>query len=106
MDDLIYARNVAAIDVFNASAWLGVVLVLEMDFWFQLKGTYKGKVLKVSNTLKGIFYTILFACAFAWGYTGVWLDIVDAMLWLFAFFFIEMNLLQWQEETREAEAPA
>ena len=106
LDDLIYARNVASIDIVNASVWLGVVAILEVDVWYQLKGGLKGTLLRVSNILKGIFYTILFGCAVAWGYTGVLLDFGDAFVWLFAFFFIEMNLFQWQQETEKAAATA
>ena len=104
LGDLAYARNVAFIDNFNSSAWLGVVVVLEVDVWYQLKGDYKGLLYKVSYILKAILYTILIGCAIAWGYTGVWLDITDAVLWLFAFFFIELNLFTWQQETEEEAA--
>jgi len=106
LDDLKYARNVAWIDIFNASSWLGVVLILEIDVWYQLKGLYHGLMFKISMIIKGILYTILFACAVAWGYTGVLLDFSDAVLWLFAFFFIELNLFQWQNETEEEAAAA
>ncbi len=102
LDDLIYARHVAWIEIFNASTWLGVVVLLEVDVWFQLKGDFKGLLFRISNVMKIILYTILFACAIAWGITGVLLDFADAALWLFAFFFIEMNLFQWQQETEEA----
>lgn len=106
VSDLVYARNVAAIDVVNATAWLAIVALLEVDVWYQLKRAYTGWLYGTSMVVKVILYTILFACALAWGYTGVWLDIVDAVLWLFAFFFIEMNLFQWHEETRSQAAPA
>ena len=103
---LVYARNVATIDIINASTWLGIVAILEIDVWYQLKGGLKGTLLRVSNILKVIFYTILFGCAVAWGYTGVLLDFGDAIIWLFAFFFIEMNLFQWQKETEQKVAAA
>lgn len=105
-EDLIYARNVSWIDIFNASTWLGVVVILEIDVWFQLEGTFEGRLYKISYILKIIFYSILFACAVAWGITGVFLDFADAALWLFAFFFIELNLFQWQQETEAAVATA
>ncbi|MEE8371716.1 MAG: hypothetical protein V3R73_06160 [Sphingomonadales bacterium] len=105
-ENLIYARNVSWIDIFNASTWLGVVVILEIDVWFQLEGTFEGRLYRVSYIFKIIFYSILFACAVAWGITGVFLDFADAALWLFAFFFIEMNLFQWQQETEAAEAAA
>ena len=101
MDELYYARNVAGIDVINASTWVAVVAIIELDVWLQLKGKLRGLVLKTSTYLKVIFYAILFACALSWGYTGVFLDFMDAFVWLFAFFFIEMNLVQWQKETKE-----
>jgi len=104
--DMIYALNVSWIDVVNSITWLAVVALLEVDVWFQLKGQFKGRLLQVSKVLKIILYTILFACALAWWYTGVFLDFSDAFLWLFAFFFIEMNLVQWQKETEEEAAKA
>jgi hypothetical protein len=100
-DTLVYARNVAWIDNFNSITWVCIVAILELDIWFQLKGMYKGRLMKVSNNLKIFFYSILFICAVAWGYTGIFLDFMDAFLWLFAFIFIEMNLFQWQQETEE-----
>lgn len=106
LEDLEYARNVGFIDNFNSTSWLGVVLVLEVDVWYQLKGDYKGLLYKVSYILKAILYSILIGCAVAWGYTGVLLDITDAVLWLFAFFFIELNLFTWQQETEEEDAEA
>ena len=105
LGDMIYARNVSWIDVINASTWLGIVAILEVDVWYQLKGGFTGLLLKASKISKIVLYTILFGCAVAWGYTGVLLDFGDAAVWLFAFFFIEMNLFQWQQET-ELEAAA
>ncbi|MCH8861126.1 MAG: hypothetical protein IID51_01275 [Proteobacteria bacterium] len=106
LNDLEYARNVAMIDIFNSTSWIGVVAVLGVDVWYQLKGNYSGLLLKVSNIAKVILYTTLFGCAAAWAYTGELLDITDAVLWLFAFFFIELNLFQWQQETEEEERAA
>lgn len=103
LETMNYARNVAWIDIINASTWLGIVAILEVDVWYQLKGGFTGLLLKASKISKIVLYTILFGCAVAWGYTGVLLDFGDAAVWLFAFFFIEMNLFQWQQET-ELEA--
>lgn len=104
LDNLEYARNVAMIDIFNSTSWIGVVAVLGVDVWYQLKGDYTGLLLKASNIMKVFLYTTLFGCAAAWAYTGELLDITDAVLWLFAFFFIELNLFQWQQETEEKVA--
>jgi len=105
LDVMDYSRNVASIDIVNASTWIIVVALLEIDVWYQLKGGYTGLLYKVSKYMKIVLYTILLACAVAWGYTGVLLDFGDAFVWLFAFFFIELNLFTWQQET-ELEAAA
>lgn len=99
LDVLVYARNVSWIDVINASSWLAVVLVLEVDVWYQLQDRFTGRIVKLSTAIKIVLYTALFGCAVAWGYTGVLLDFADSALWLFAFFFIELNLVQWQRDT-------
>jgi len=104
MADLNYAKWVSWIDVVNSIVWLLVVAMLEIEVWFKLKGVTKEHLLKASKLLKFVLYGILFACALAWWYTGVFLDFSDAFLWLFAFFFIEMNMVKWQEEIDEEAA--
>lgn len=102
-DRLTLTRELAWIDVINAGAWLGVVVILEVDVWFQLKGLLEGMLLKVSKLIKAILYSSLLGCAVLWGFLGGFLDFWDAFLWLVAFAFIEMNLFQWQQETLEQE---
>lgn len=99
-------RILAWIDVINSGAWLGVVIILEVDVWFQLKGLLEGTLLRTSKIIKIILYAILIFCAVAWGVLGDFLAFWDAFLWLLAFAFIEMNLFQWQQETREQEMSA
>ncbi|MEE8258297.1 MAG: hypothetical protein V3R20_01250, partial [Sphingomonadales bacterium] len=106
LENIKYAKNQAWIDIINASTWIFVVILLEVDVWYQLKGDYKGPLFKASKYIKIVLYTILFGCAIAWGYTGIFLDFSDAFIWLFAFFFIEMNLFQWQQETEQKAAAA
>ena len=86
-------------DVINSITWVGVVVILEVDVWLQLRGRFEGKVITLSNLVKGVFYSILFAAAAYWGALGDFLDFWDAFMWLVAFVFIEMNLFRWQAET-------
>ena len=90
----------AWVDVINSITWVGVVVILEVDVWLQLRGRFEGKVITLSNFIKAIFYSILFAAAAYWGALGDFLDFWDAFMWLVAFVFIEMNLFRWQAETR------
>ncbi len=89
----------AWVDVINSITWVGVVIILEVDVWLQLQGRFQGRVVTLSNLIKGTFYSVLFAAAAYWGALGDFLDFWDAFMWLVAFVFIEMNLFRWQAET-------
>jgi hypothetical protein len=99
-------RALAWVDVINAGVWLLVVLVLDLDVRLQERNRLEGSVLRISNALKVVFYSILFLAAVYWGVKGDFVDFWDAFLWLVAFFFIEMNVVEWRHETEAAEAGA
>jgi hypothetical protein len=52
--------------------------------------------------LKFILYSILLLAAIYWGIKGDFVDFWDAFLWLLAFFFIEMNVVEWRQEDQQA----
>lgn len=85
-------------DVANATAWLGVVAVLEVDVWMQLKGKLTAGFVRANKIAKVICYGTLVACAVQWQIEGGFVDVWDAYIWLIAFVFIEMNFFEWQEE--------
>jgi len=93
------AHRMAWVDIVNASNWLLIVAVLEIDVYLQLKGRFTGLPYKLSKIVKPILYGILFICAVIWGIDGEFIDFWDAFLWLLAFFFIEMNIFEWHSET-------
>lgn len=97
-------RALAWVDVINAGVWLLIVLVLEFDVRLQEKNQLEGAVLKTSNMLKIILYSILFLAAVYWGIKGDFVDFWDAFLWLVAFFFIELNVVEWRQETEAEQA--
>lgn len=99
-------RNLAWLDVINSAAWILVVLVLEIDVQLQERNRYEGIALYISNALKGVLYTILLLAAVYWGIDGDFVDFWDAFLWLVAFFFIEMNVIEWRQEEHEKIAPS
>lgn len=94
----------AWVDVVNATVWLAVVLILEIDVRLQERGLYEGLVLHASTVSKLLLYSILFIAAVYWGIYGDFVDFWDAFLWLLAFFFIEMNVVEWRHETLEEQA--
>jgi len=96
--------KLAWVDVINAAVWLLVVLVLEIDVRLQERNRYEGLALRLSNITKVILYAILFVAAVYWGVYGDFVDFWDAFLWLLAFFFIEMNVVEWRQEELEEQA--
>lgn len=100
-------RILAWTDVINASAWILVVIVLEVEVRLQLKGRLTDAIVDGTRYVKYVLYATLFAAAAYWGYGGKFLDFWDACLWLFAFIFIELNVFDWQQETQHTvESPA
>jgi hypothetical protein len=89
----------AWVDVINSVTWIMVVAILEVDVWLQLRDRFSGLVMAVSKYLKMVLYSILLAAAVYWWFLGDILDFWDSFLWIVAFFFIELNLFQWQAET-------
>jgi hypothetical protein len=89
----------AWVDVINSVTWIMVVAILEVDVWLQLRDRFSGLVMAVSKYLKMVLYSILLAAAVYWWLLGDILDFWDSFLWIVAFFFIELNLFQWQAET-------
>lgn len=100
------ARWLAWTDVINSATWILVCLVLEIEVRMQLRGTLSEHVMAVNRWLKYVLYGILFAAAAYWGAKGDFLDFWDAALWLFAFIFIELNVFEWNLETRDADRVA
>ena len=100
LEDWQAVQWLAWVDVINSITWVGVVVILEVDVWLQLQGRFQGRLVTLSNLIKAVFYSVLFAAAAYWGALGDFLDFWDAFMWLVAFVFIEMNLFRWQVETR------
>ena len=94
----------AMVDVINDGVWLLVVLLLETDVRLQEKGRFEGIALYLSTIAKFILYSILALAVVAWMVTGDFVDWWDALLWLVAFVFIELNVVEWRHESHEDAA--
>ncbi|NNC76801.1 MAG: hypothetical protein HKN77_02495 [Woeseiaceae bacterium] len=96
---LIDIQRLAWTDVINAGVWILVVIILEIDVRLQERKRLDGLILKSSNAIKFVLYSILMLAAIYWGIKGDFVDFWDAFLWLLAFFFIELNVIEWRQET-------
>ncbi len=94
------AYDLALVDVVNASAWILVVILLEIEVRLQLRGGVPEQFQWLMNGFKVVLYTTLALAAVYWGFEGEFLDFWDAALWLFAFVFIELNVFAWQQELK------
>lgn len=94
--------RLAWVDVINSATWLVVVALLELDVRLQEHHALRGAWLTFSKIAKYVLYPVLLAAAVYWWFEGSFLDFWDAFLWLVAFVFIEMNVLEWHDELEEA----
>ena len=91
------------IDVINAGVWIIVVLIIEINIILVEKNRYLSLSNKISFLSKYLLYPILFFNAFYWGIKGDFIDFWDAFLWLIAFIFIELNIIQWDDDKNTNE---
>ena len=97
-------KKVVLIDVVNAFTWLVVVVVLQIEVFLQLRGHLSSYMYKLNSFIKIIAYFILLLACLYWGYMGDGIGFWDAILWLLAFIFIELNIFQWRQEEEEEGA--
>ncbi len=90
--------RLAWVDVINSGVWLILVFLLEVDVRLQEQDRLHGWVRRASTAGKYVVYPTLLLAAIYWGVMGDFVDFWDAFLWLVAFFFIEMNVVEWREE--------
>lgn len=84
------------LDMLNALVWFGVVAVLEYDIYFPLYCSRFDFLAR--STIKISLYAALIVFAILWGINGELLDFYDAFLWIVCFFFIELNIIKFEEE--------
>jgi hypothetical protein len=98
---LLEGQRLALVDVINSAAWILVVILLEIEVRLLTRGGGGSRPMaRLAKGLKVVLYTTLVAAAIYWGFKGDFLDFWDAALWLFAFVFIELNVVNWQQEIR------
>lgn len=102
-DALSEARRLAMTDVVNASTWVLIVLILELDVFLQLRGGMSEKMQRINLWIKGLLYSTLTVCLLYWVWMGDVVGSWDAFLWLVAFVFIEMNMFDWRKEELEEQ---
>jgi hypothetical protein len=98
------AAHMTIVDVVNATDWLIIVVLLEAEVLLQLRDRLTEPLIFFFKLLKVPLYGTLFVAAVYWFFYGDFIDWWDALLWLIAFIFIELNIFQWHAETEEEKA--
>ena len=101
---LVDLRLLAWADAINALMWICIVVILEIEVRMQEHGMLGERSVRTFAVVKVLLYAVLFVLAVYWGIDGQFVDFWDAFLWLVAFFFIEMNVVEWRREELAADS--
>ena len=97
--------GLAIVDIIEVTAWLVVVILIELVVVVQERGTSEGPFITWSNYLTVALYSMLVFIACYWMWKGHWVYAWDELLWIGGFLAIEMNLSEWRDEMGEAAVP-
>jgi hypothetical protein len=100
-DGLSLERDLARVDLAEASIWLIILLAIEIVVRMQSRGITDSKLMSTLNRIKILLYASLIGIAIYWGWLGHWLYLWDELLWIGGFAAIEMNVSEWREEILE-----
>jgi hypothetical protein len=90
------------VDMSDSVIWLLVIWAIELAIFLQNRNVTGGRLMLATHAAK-FFYTVLFAHAAWWVFTGHWVYAWDQFLWIAGFWAIERNLSEWRDEIREEE---
>ena len=99
--NLIKLQELSWVDVFNASAWLLVVLLFQVEVSLEQASKLTKRRLIGVMTWKGAAYLVLMVCAIYWTMYSAFIDFWDAWLWLLAFILIDLNMLGLNESQNQ-----
>jgi hypothetical protein len=95
--NLVAMQDLAWVDVANASAWLLVVFIFQIEIYLEQIGKLTRAWLAFCTATKIVLYLMLAADAIYWTIYSAFIDSWDAWLWLVAFVLIDLNLLGLDE---------
>jgi hypothetical protein len=102
--NLLALQKLSWVDVFNASAWLVVVFLFQIEVMLEQAKKLTRHRLVMLLALKGAAYLVLLVCAIYWTAYSAFIDFWDAWLWLLAFILIDLNMLGLDESQNQKES--
>jgi len=94
-------KKLSWVDVFNASAWLVIVLLFQVELSLGQMNKLTKRRLIVVMAWKILAYLVLLVCAIYWTVFSAFIDYWDAWLWLLAFILIDLNMLGLEESQNQ-----
>ncbi|MBT4521047.1 MAG: hypothetical protein HOC23_13680 [Halieaceae bacterium] len=101
--DLVVEKQLAWLDIMEATTWLLILFSIEVVVWLQDRGIGKGAIISSLNSCKLVLYTLLWVAIAYWIYRGHYMFAWDEFVWIAGFAAIEMNVVEWRSEIVEAE---
>jgi len=95
--NLLAFKKLSWVDVYNASAWLIVVLLFQIEVLLDRANNLTKRRLIIAMMWKAGAYLVLLCCAIYWTMYSAFIDSWDAWLWLLAFILIDLNLFGLDE---------
>lgn len=96
-----YIEENGILDIYNAAIWIAVAFLIEYEIFYEKH--FHHIAVKFLGFIKITLYVSLFIIAILWQIGGEWLDFYDAALWIVCFFFIELNILQFEDTLEQEE---
>ena len=93
-----HVKRLGWIDVLNATVWLIVVFLIEIEVRMQSADRFGTRELALVRQSKTLLYGVLIMNILIWLWFSYWLYAWDAFLWIFGFWAIELNLAEWEQD--------
>jgi hypothetical protein len=97
-------RNLALVDLIEATLWLLAVLSIEIVVRLQGRGVTGGRVISMANRATFVMYAGIIAFGVYWASLSHWLYLWDELVWILGFIAIEFNLSEWRDDMLEEQA--
>ncbi len=89
--------SIAWSDVIEAVLWILVMALIQLEVVLQMRGALSPWVLYCCGRIKVVAYFLIVVVTLYYSLFGRSVDLWDSILWLLAFFFIELNIANWNE---------
>ncbi len=94
------AWSLAWADAIEGVLWIVALGLIQLEIVLQLKRELSVSLLANLQSAKVTIYAAIVVVTLYYSLFGRALDLYDSLLWLLAFLFIEINITDWNEESR------